>query len=154
MRALWHKDGSWDLTFVENTGAMMFVTIDCADLSLEDTLKKIKEEVLALPDMSYVRIKADSTNPIFSNMETLIRMRPLIEWTKHPQHKKEEEVAPLAETDERYVPIVINSDNLNSLLLERLANNGASGDVMDAAQDMLEELFPWRKKTTEESMKG
>jgi hypothetical protein len=145
VRALWQHDGTWDQTFIENKNAMRFDTIDCTGLNLEETLAKIDRDTAELPEQSFVRVEGDSDNPIFSDMATLIRKRPLIEWTKLVRHKKEEDPAPLAEADFRYVPIIINRDNLAELVLERIANNGASGAIMDTAQSILEELFPWNR---------
>lgn len=140
-----YKRGSqdWDVVFVENKNAMIYLTVDCQGLDIDATLTKIRKVVKDIPDDSYVRVRADADNPIFTSMNTLILEFPLIGWTKDPKQNKEEETISLAEADDLYVPIAITRDNLAPLLLERLATRGASGAVMDKAQDLLEELSLW-----------
>lgn len=145
MRALWQKDGKWDVKFVENVNALRFDTISCLGLTLEETLAKITKHIETLPDESFVRVEADEGNPILTNMETLIRMRPLLDWSKIVRSKVEEEIAPLTDVDTTYIPITITPDNLTELTLERMAGSGASGSAMEIAQELLEELFPWNQ---------
>lgn len=142
MRAKYLPDGDWEIRFIENTGAMRFVTLDCSGKDLEQTLEFIREKVAPLPDGSHVRVRAESNHPIFTNMDSLLRIAPLLHWAKDPQRDKEKALAPLAEINTTYVPITITPDNLAQLLLEKIASEGASGAIMDASLDILEELFP------------
>lgn len=75
----------------------------------------------------------------------MIRLAPLMHWKKEPVRDKEKAIAPLAELDAKYVPINITRENIVSLLLEKMASDGASGEIMDAAVEIAEELFPWNQ---------
>lgn len=144
MRAKQLPDGEWQIRFIENTDAMRFVTLNCMGKSLEETLDMARTLVPTLPDDSYVRLRAESNHPIFTNMDSLLRLSVLISWSKDPQRDKEKALAPLAETNTKFVPITITRDNISGLILERIANDGATGTIMDAATELLEELFPWK----------
>jgi hypothetical protein len=150
MRAKYQPDGAWEIRFIENTNAMRFNTLNVSGKSLEDTLSFIREYVDQLPDFSHVRIRAESNHPIFTNMDSLIRIAPLLFFAKDPVRDKEKALAPLAEADIKFVPITITRENISGLILERIASEGASGQIMDAATDILGELFPWTttKSTT------
>lgn len=151
IRATQQADGAWDVEFVENRNAMKFITVDATGLSLEDTITLVRDTTSTLEDGSYVRVRAEANSPIFSHMGTLIAERPLIGWSKDPQRKKEDEVAPMVAEHELYVPIAITRDNIVELVLEQMAKNGASGAVMDKAQEILGGMFPWNSHS--ENMK-
>lgn len=151
MRFKWQPDGTWDIRFVENVNAMKFVTLNCTGKTLEDTFTYVGQETAKLPDGSHVRILAESNHPVFSGMEALIRLAPLMHWKKEPVRDKEKALAPLAEVDAKYIPINITPENIAGLILNRIASDGASGEVIDAAQEILEELFPWKAAIKEET---
>lgn len=151
MRFLQQMDGSWDIKFVVNEDAMQFITIDCNGLSLEETFDKIEKRVEPFTERSFFRIRAQSDHPIFTNMDSLIRLGPLHSWTKDAERTKvDESVVPLTEEDTRFIPITITRENLVELVLDRIVLNGATGPVMDAAEDILLELFPMRKEAVAE----
>jgi hypothetical protein len=148
MRFKWQPDGTWQIRFIENTNAMQFITLNCTGKTLEETFEYVGAEISKVPDGSHIRILAESNHPVFANMEVLIRMGPLLNWKKEPVRDKEKALAPLAEVDTKYIPINITPDNLVSLLLEKIASEGASGEVMDVSLEMLEELFPCKKPSS------
>jgi hypothetical protein len=148
MRFKWQPDGTWQIRFIENTNAMQFITLNCTGKTLEETFEYVGAEIGKVPDGSHIRILAESNHPVFANMEVLIRMGPLLNWKKEPVRDKEKALAPLAEVDTKYIPINITPDNLVSLLLEKIASEGASGEVMDVSLEMLEELFPCKKPSS------
>lgn len=148
MRALQQADGDWSIQFVENVDAMIFKTITCTGMDLTQTLDYIRHQLAGIPDGSHIRIRADSNNPIFTSMDSLVRLAPLMSWAKDPQRDKDKALAPLAEVGVKFVPISITRDNISELILERIANEGASGEVIDSAIEILEEMFPCKMKPT------
>ena len=144
MRAKYQPDGSWQIRFIENLNAMRFVTLNCMGKTLEQTLDAARAIVIDLPDSSYVRVRAESNHPIFTSMDSLLRIAILIHWSKDPQRDKANALAPLAENNVKFIPITITRENISGLILERIANDGASGLIMDAATDLLSEIFPWK----------
>ncbi len=141
LRALVKPNGVREITFVENTGAMVFVTVRCLTMTLEETLDEISRVVMTLPETAMVRIEADVTNPIFTNMEMLVRRHPLITWNKLPRESEKEENVVVDEIEE-FVAITLTKENLPGLLLERLAQNGASNAVLTCGATMLKEVLP------------
>jgi len=146
MRAKHQPDGSWEIRFIENEGAMRFVTMNAMGKTLEETLALAKATVVGLPDDSHIRVRADSNHPIFTNMDSLLRIDPFVKWTKDPQRDKDKALAPLVETHTKYVPITITVGNIAGLILEKIANEGATGAIMDASIELLEELFPTTRR--------
>jgi hypothetical protein len=141
VRLVVRSEGDIDLKFIENDNAMKFVTIRCTSMDLEETLQTISAVARELPDGSHIRVEADHDNPILTNMEELIRRFPLGVWSKLSREAAIEEKQMVTEDDTPFVPIVITRENLPNLLLERVARSGVSGDVMDAATDILLEVM-------------
>lgn len=144
IRALQHEDDTWDVSFVVNENSMKFITIDCVGKSLEETFEYISKRIQGLPDDSHIRVRAQHDHPIFTNMDVVIRTAPTMSWTKDPQREKKDAIAPLSDIESKYIPISITQENLPNLVLDRLVGFGASGSVMDAATDILAELFPFK----------
>lgn len=139
LRAAVYDNGRRDVVFVENEGAKRFVTVDCGQLDLEATIAYVDECVAGLPNGSHVRVSAAADNPIFTNMEMLIRRYPLYIWAKHPVAAKEDAKA-IVEDEQVYVPITLTRDNLPGLLMERIANSGLPAPVVQAAEQLLKEV--------------
>jgi len=139
IRATVRDNGKYQITFVENKGAKKFITVHCFGLTLPDTLALIEEKVKDLPANSFVRVEADSDNPIFENMEMLIRQFPFYSWSKLPSKTIEEEKS-IVDKEELFVPITLTKDNLKGLLIERMVNNGASDLMLDAANSIMVEV--------------
>lgn len=133
--------GEYFVTFVENKGAQRYVTISCVGMDLDDTLKQINERVAELPELSFVRVEADADNPVFANMDVLIRKWPMQTWSKLPR-KEEKEVAEDLENEELlYTPLLITRDNVSGLFTPRLVKAGLQGEQLDIAAAILKELL-------------
>lgn len=152
MRFLQQADKSWDISFVVNENAMQFITVDVHELTLEETYDVLEKRIASFTERSFIRVRARSDHPIFTNMDSLIRIGPLHHWSKDAERTKvEDDIVPIAEDDTRFIPISITRDNLVPLVLERIVHNGASGAIMDAAEEILLELFPIRKEAVAEA---
>jgi DNA repair exonuclease SbcCD nuclease subunit len=134
------QNGDNDWHFVETINAKKFVTVRCIDMTLEDTLAEVDRKVLDLPETSFVRIEANHDNPIFSNMELLIRKYPTFTWSKLAR-EADEESKEVIEDETVYVPITLTRDNLLDLLLDRILGLGTPIAVVDAAHAILEEVL-------------
>jgi DNA repair exonuclease SbcCD nuclease subunit len=128
------------IKFVENTNAKKFVTVDCIDMDLEATLAKINQQVITLPELSYVRVEGNYSNPIFSNMEMLIRLYPTLIWSKSVIEEKDEKEKN-EEAEEIFVPITITKENIVGLLLDRLVSSGVEGVVLNTSKTIIEEVM-------------
>lgn len=131
-----------DVVFFENEAALRFVTVKCEAMTLEDTLAEIAKQVQALPPDSFVRVQATYDNPIFSNMDALVRKWPWFTWDKKPIDDGETEAAETMVDDEvSYIPITITRDNVTAMLTDRLINSGAPSDVLAMAQEIMPEVL-------------
>lgn len=142
LRARVHPSGEYEMTFVENTGAKIFLTISCLGMTLEETLEQVDRRAPKLPEGSFVRIEADGDNPVLANMELLIRRYPTIAWSKLAREAAEEEAAlAAADTEELYVPITLTKDNLGELLVSRVAAREVSEHVLLAVHEIIKEVL-------------
>lgn len=133
-------NGDFDLEFRENFGAKRFVTIDCLGMDLEQTLEAVDKVVITLPDESFVRVESESTNPIYSNMDLLIRNYPFITFSKLTRQDEEEERL-VIEDQSLFVPITLTRENLAGLLMERLSNNGATDGLLSRSENILKRIL-------------
>jgi DNA repair exonuclease SbcCD nuclease subunit len=133
-----YESGDSVLEFRENRGAKQFVTLKCCGMDLEQTLKLIHERVPTLPDGSFVRIESESSNPVFSNMDLLIRAYPFITFSKLSHELEADELA-VVETTEVFTPIQITRDNLHGLVMDRVIRAGPRREVLERADLLLRE---------------
>lgn len=141
-RATIWPNGDRDVVFVENEGAKRFVTIHCDNLTLEDTIEKVDRQAKHLPEGSYVRVQANQDNPIFTNMEMLIRRYPNFSWSKKvlAEDQPDEDENAYGEVEALYVPITLTKDNIGDLLMAKLSLWGLPVPALDAAVDILQEV--------------
>lgn len=141
VRALVHAPGEHTVTFVENASAKRFVTIDCSGLDTEATIALVDQYARDIPDDSYVRLRGELGQPIFDNMELLIRRYPLYTWSKQVLDPNQDPEEIKVESENLYVPITLTKENLGEILVERVVNSGATAQVVDAARIILEEVL-------------
>lgn len=128
-------------TFVENKGAQRYVTVSCNGMDLEDTLRQIEEKIKDLPELSFVRVEADNDNPVFSNMDSLIRKWPMFTWSKLPRKEEKEQKEEIENEELLYTPVSITRDNVDGLLMARLVKVGLQGNELETANSILKELL-------------
>lgn len=76
-----HADAPDDIVFVENELATKFITIDCLDKTLSDTIDTLKERVNKLAPGSHVRIIARAGSEVAAAKRDLEMMWETIKWT-------------------------------------------------------------------------
>lgn len=138
-----YPDGDYTAEFIENKGARKYVTVECVGLGLEETFAEVERKVADLPDDSFVRIKAEKGSPILSNMHELVLRWPLFKWSKIAQESKQEKAAEEADTElsnNDFVPIAINRENISELIMKRLRQRGVSQETLDLAEAKIEEV--------------
>ncbi len=141
VRLIYRKSDDYEIQFVENKGARKYISVECEDLTLEETLQKIQDKTNWLPDGSHVRIICSKDNPILTEMDQLVRMRPMITWTKLVR-KDGQDVTYTedAEFKDDYVPITITRDNISKLVLQRLSQRTPDQQIYDMANTFLLEM--------------
>ncbi len=129
--------------FIENTRAKKYVTIDCTgDESVEVSLVKIEDIANRLPNDSYIRIRGEKGNPVFSNMAEVMKINLAHYWNKDEKLLEDEETLTEAEKEEgleSWVPIHLDKANIMGILLERLSSKQISGDVLQLAEGIIHE---------------
>jgi len=121
VKAQANKDGSFTTEFVVNENAHTFVTIDCDDLELSDTLIKIADLVKDLRTGSYIRLRADKSHPLFSNRRVFSEKWPDYFWDYIAQKEKSDKSnLMVVEKQKIYVPLVLNQSNLKEKTTDRL----------------------------------
>lgn len=126
--------------FIENTGAKKYVTVNCTDLNIEDSLSYIEKVVTSLPNESFVRIRAESGNPIFSNMAEIKKYNLSIFWSSDEKGLDVEEDQQKIEQEEgleSWVPAHIDRANILDIIMQRLSSKEINGDVLILAEKFI-----------------
>jgi metallophosphoesterase superfamily enzyme len=140
LRAILHRDGEYEITFVENTGARRYITIACTDLPVEDALRTIDARIRELPEHSAVRIEANYDHPLLADMDALVRLYPFFSWSKNPLHPDNDTLKTFDEEDV-FEPITIHAGNILQLVSERMIAAGVSPTVLALAQQKIQECM-------------
>lgn len=133
-------DNTKEVIFVENTGSKKFLTVKCYQMSMDQTLTFVDKFVEKVPDGSHIRIEAEPSHPAFSNMDTFVLRHPFLVWEKHPK-ATDKDKPEVYQEDVEYIPITITSENVKTLLLERLNLKMYSVDVVSHSQTILNEVL-------------
>lgn len=107
------------LTFVENTGAKIYRTIDCNGLSLDAAMEKLSA-VAQLPEGSAVRIMAARGETILSSLEVLRKKYPHLTWSTKPVENAVTQTNLLVDLRSTYQQIPLTKSNLRELLMDRI----------------------------------
>jgi len=120
VRAVVEPDGSYTSEFIENVGAMKFVTIRPDDAPLADFIQKVRELAKSLPDWSYIRISAPTDHPIQQGLDVFKSEFPCLNWDMHVSVKAAKITDVLAEPPPSYTPIQIDRHTLLDVMAARL----------------------------------
>lgn len=130
VRAKVRTNSDYEIKFVENKGARLYITFECSGLSLEETLKKVESGLEGIPDGSCIRLSCLPDNPILTSMEQLVLRWPFITFSKIIRETdldtQATEVDEFTELD--FIPITITRDNISTLVMERLLNFETMGE--------------------------
>lgn len=136
-------DSSKDqIYFIENKGAKKYVTINCTNLPVDKSLSKIESIVEKLPNDSYIRIRAEAGNAIFSNMNEIKKFNLSNFWSTDDQSEKEEDKATVEKEEglELWAPIHIDENNITDLIMKRLVAKNNSGVILELAEKILNDF--------------
>jgi DNA repair exonuclease SbcCD nuclease subunit len=143
VRAIVRANDDYEIQFVETEDAKIFKTIDCRNLSFDDSHEKVLTDTVSLPDGSHVRIVADIGNPVLQSIATYEKEKPYFFWTG--LGKAEEDLTftqqvQLLQEKEQYVPIEITRQNVQKLIADLLAKQDLDGEILQLAERKLAEL--------------
>lgn len=141
IRAIVRSRDDYELVFHENENARKYITVDCENLSLEQTLQRVYYIADELPDGSNIRLSCSKDNPILTEMEQLVRYRPLITWTKVVRSVEENTNSITDnEINDEYVPVQITKENIQKLVMSRVSLKTSDPKIIDLAGKLLTEL--------------
>lgn len=142
IRAKVRSRDDFEVTFVENKGAMIFKTIQCGNWTVEEALSKLGEIVVYLPKDSRVRIVCSTDSPLAASMTVLENTWPGIVWSKKVEGSDGETIQDtailLGEND--FVPIEITKENVIDLVMAKMVVKTADETYLAIAQQFLEEV--------------
>ncbi len=131
--------------FIENTGAKKHITIDCTNLDIETSLKKIEDIAGSLPDESYIRLIAEAGNPIFSNLHEIKKINLAHIWkTDEKSTDEEEQTQQQIEHEEGlddWVPTHIDKSNIVDIVMQRLTNKELNGEILRLSESFITEAM-------------
>lgn len=132
----------YDIKFRENKLAKTFTTLNCIGYAPEDIIARVDKEVIGLREDSHLRIEAESTNPLYEHWTALKIRHPLIHFEKLPREQKEEKTSEVVNPeDEVYVPVIISSDNVKGLLMDRISRYNTDTSILETASTILDEVL-------------
>lgn len=122
LRATVRSNTDYTVKFIENINAKKFITIECVDLELQETLNTIESRMVNIPDGSAVRISCSPDNPILTSMDHLVIRYPFISWSKIIRSEEliSEQIKDESLDDDTFVPITITRDNISKMVMDRL----------------------------------
>lgn len=124
--------GKDELTFVENDLATKFVTINCLDLTLSDTLDLLKERIDHLPTGSHIRVIARAGSEVSSAKRELEEMWERFRWTVNREAVEETSATERITITERYQAANIDKETVTRLLKQRYF-----GDMEDSKREKM-----------------
>ena len=133
-------DHTDDIVFVENTGAKIYKTVDCTELTVEDALKKL-ECVKELPEGSHIRIAAGKSDPILTSLDVLRQQYPLFHWTSKVKETATVQAKLFVDMRESFQQVNITRENIEGLLLKRLPQLSQNSRVLERSQQRLLEMI-------------
>lgn len=132
-----HTDEPDSFSFIENTKATVFKTINLLGLNLEDSINKMQRELAKIPKESFVRIRVAKNNPIVESLGEITRSYPFIEFSK--DFVDTTKVVETTHVFQRHVAITLTKSNIVDALLQRLRGKNIDDAIITRARAILEE---------------
>jgi hypothetical protein len=80
-------------------------------------------------------------NPLTTNMNSLTRRYPLLLWSKLVKSAEDTEVVNNELEEIVFVPITITSNNIQSLLMNKIIQDHISTEVLKVAEELILEVI-------------
>jgi hypothetical protein len=137
--ALIRRNGEDDFTFVENSGAKLYKSLDVTGLSLEEGLKTIEAFAGSLPKGSAIRLVAEKGDPILHSIARLRKEWPDLQWTSKSVEVKDVQKNLLVDQRANFTEIQITRDNVSDLLMARVKRRTDNPVIHNRCNDYLRE---------------
>ena len=135
------KPGDFETTFIENTGAMVFKTVDVSQLNLDDGILAIKAVADTLVPGSHLRVEASVDSKIYQGYKTMISEYPWIHWSRKASDKSKKKTQ-LQNMLHTYNSIVLTKDNIVSLTVEKAMSSADDWVERELLESLIQPLVP------------
>lgn len=125
--------------FIENKHAMVYRTIACDGMSVEQALAKIEKATAKLPEQSHVRIQALAHDAILQSLDLLKKNYKQFHWSTKTSDSKVSQAKLLVDHRPVSKHVPITPENIAQLLLERLSIQGVDPDLLQHCSAQLSE---------------
>jgi len=132
------NNGRDKITFVEDTGAMIYKTYDCTDKSMPEILAHLKDAA-NLPQNSHARIKARRSDPILASMQEVKSMYPHLYWSEKTVDAKDLQKTMLVDKRSEFRQVQLTEQNLPELLLARISAKTTDPILLQRCKELLAE---------------
>lgn len=138
------KAGVFHKQFVVNPKAELFITIDCCGLTADQTLESVNTAILEYGSDVNIRIMSEAENPVFQNMDEVIRNFPMARFSP-PKKIKQKESKPKIKLGDKLDKIfnvpLINRDNIGKLIIDRAQRREKTiPEVLSAMSKVIENI--------------
>lgn len=135
------SDGTRKAKFVVNENARKYVTVDCSGMPVDDAIKSIRERLRGLPAEANVRIKAGRGDPISAALELMRKDFPTYNWSSKVTEEVSTQPKLLVDHRASFRQLNITPENLEDLLMERLAQAGHPPERLERLRRRLSEML-------------
>lgn len=135
-----YRPDRFEARFVENTDAMIYRTVDCRGLTLEDAL-----QALSFLDTQttrcYVRIAAHTDDAIITNLSELKNTYPEVEFSNSVDDKTRVQTKLLVDMRAEFHQTAITPANVSELLIGRLVRQGVDAQTVALCTQYLSSML-------------
>lgn len=123
------------LTFIVNKNAKVFKTYDVVGKTAEE-VTTLLNEIGALPDESYVRILVEKDDPNTALVHSFKAGYPRHTW-EIKRVKDKRIVGEVAVAPSTFIPLNINPNTIESIMVKRLEDAGETQDTINTVMELL-----------------
>lgn len=127
------------IEFIENKEAKLFKTFDAFDENIDDVYRRIDSKINKLKEGSFIRLRCKQNSIVSSSLGVFKTKYPIFHWSLITENDSENNVI-LVDDTPLYIPIIINSNNISTLVSERMVKQGIEKETMNTALDILEQI--------------
>lgn len=128
-----HDNGAYDVKFHENKNAMIFKTLDFAEMEVHDVINEIRDYLSGNTSECFIRILANKEDAVYSGIRDLKRTFPNVHFSISLKNKTKDKM--VSETKEIIRPTSLSMDNILELMQKRLMDK-----YPDIAADCIDTL--------------
>ena len=141
LRITVNRDAMNEIKFVVNENSKVYTDVDCSGMELEKAIDKVKKVANKLPVDSHIRVIANPGEPIISDVTTLMKEYPLLNWTAK-RGKDAKKINSLQTTGTvKFKGVDITRENLAEMLLGRIKPDPGFPDLHDRCLRRIQEVI-------------